>query len=197
MVLDPTGYPQKSSLSRLSGQLKQFWPLPLGSAQSLPWALFHESWTRVYCPSGGTAIGESRCHWTEYLICKGVFDGWSATTLKPPTSELVEFWLRNGPIAPDKELKVSTCPPLTATNSKAFIDRLFGLAWNQMLNTGIHNQHPITYQRLPQGWVRLVDSLFCTWVRLGQRNWLVCWREMKMWLVRVQAEIQMRRFGLF
>ena len=149
-------------------------------------ALFHESWTS---PSGVRCHWESRCHWAEDLACKAVFFFLWLFSLDIRTTSK---WTV-GPVAPDKELKESTWPPIMAKNSNVFTEWLFGLVGNQIK----HNQHPITWLRLPQGWVRLVDSLFCTWLRLGQRNWLVCWREMKLWLVRVQAEIQMRRFGLF
>lgn len=52
-----------------------------------------------------------------------------------------------GPVAPDKELKESTWPPIMAKNSNVFTEWLFGLVGNQIK----HDQHPITWLRLPQG----------------------------------------------
>lgn len=67
----------------------------------------------------------------------------------------------------------------------SFFDWIRSRLWKQVWRT--HSQHPITSQCLPPGWTWLADSSLCTRLRLSQRNWLVCWREMKMWLVGAQA----------
>lgn len=58
-----------------------------------------------------------------------------------------------------------------------------------------HTQHPITYRRLPPGSLWLADSSWCRRLGLSQRNRLVCWREMRTWLVGEGWNIQIRPFG--
>lgn len=82
----------------------------------------------------------------------------------------------------DLALTSSLCPK---RKFQSFIHR--HLLWSVMLGH-THTQHPITCRRLPRGSLWLADSSWCRRLRLSQRNRLVCWREMRAWLVGAEGE---------
>lgn len=87
---------------------------------------------------------------------------------------------------------ISVCAPIKWRCSQIRLVAVF----MDFKHRNIQHPHPITCRRLPPGSMWLADNSLYTWLRLKQQNWLVCWREMKMWLGKVKVEIQMRLFGL-